>query len=110
MALGVLERVSRSDEQRGVRLRRLADRPSHSQFGLEIATDVFRGLLWVGDSYFEIDFQSSNQRKTLFATWKALSFRKENRNAKARQAFTKSLELNPRRVWAKQQSEKTPAQ
>jgi hypothetical protein len=40
--------------------------------GLEIATDVFRGLLWVGDSYFEIDFQSSNQRKTLFATWKAL--------------------------------------
>jgi Flp pilus assembly protein TadD len=38
-----------------------------------------------------------------------LSLRKENRDAEARQAFTKSLELNPNRVWAKQQLEKTPA-
>jgi tetratricopeptide (TPR) repeat protein len=41
--------------------------------------------------------------------WLGLSLRKENRDAEARQAFTKSLELNPNRVWAKQQLEKTPA-
>ena len=39
--------------------------------GLEIATGLFRGLLWVGDSYFEIDFESKDQSKTLTATWKA---------------------------------------
>jgi len=41
--------------------------------------------------------------------WLGLSLRKENRDAEARQAFTKSLELNPNRIWAKQQLEKTPA-
>ena len=41
--------------------------------------------------------------------WLGLSLRKDNKNAEARQAFQKSLELNPRRVWAKQQLEKTPA-
>jgi tetratricopeptide (TPR) repeat protein len=41
--------------------------------------------------------------------WLGLSLRKENRDAEARLAFTKSLELNPNRVWAKQQLEKTPA-
>ena len=41
--------------------------------------------------------------------WLGLSLRKENRDAEARQAFTKSLELNPNRVWAKQQLDKTPA-
>ena len=41
--------------------------------------------------------------------WLGLSLRKENRDAEARQAFAKSLELNPNRVWAKQQLEKTPA-
>ena len=41
--------------------------------------------------------------------WLALSLRKENRNAEARQAFAKSLELNPNRIWTKQQLEKTPA-
>jgi tetratricopeptide (TPR) repeat protein len=41
--------------------------------------------------------------------WLGLSLRKENRDAEARQAFAKSLELNPARVWAKQQLEKTPA-
>jgi hypothetical protein len=34
--------------------------------------------------------------------------RKLNRNAEARQAIQKSLELNPQRVWARQQLEKTP--
>jgi len=42
--------------------------------------------------------------------WLGLSLRKENKNAEARQAFQKSLELNPNRVWVKQQLEKTPAQ
>jgi tetratricopeptide (TPR) repeat protein len=41
--------------------------------------------------------------------WLGLSLRKENRDPEARQAFAKSLELNPNRVWAKQQLEKTPA-
>jgi len=40
--------------------------------------------------------------------WLGLSLRKENRDAEARQAFAKSLEINPNRVWAKQQLEKTP--
>jgi tetratricopeptide (TPR) repeat protein len=42
--------------------------------------------------------------------WKGIVLRKMNRNAEARQAFEKSLELNPSRAWAKQQLEKTPAQ
>ena len=41
--------------------------------------------------------------------WLGLSLRKENRDPEARQAFAKSLELNPNRFWAKQQLEKTPA-
>jgi tetratricopeptide (TPR) repeat protein len=40
--------------------------------------------------------------------WLGLSLHKAHRNAEARQAFQKSLELNPHRVWAKQQLEKTP--
>ena len=40
--------------------------------------------------------------------WLGLGLRKENKDAEARQAFQKSLELNPRRVWAKQQLDKTP--
>jgi tetratricopeptide (TPR) repeat protein len=42
--------------------------------------------------------------------WLGLALRKENRPAEARKAFTKSLELNPNRLWAKQQLDKTPAQ
>ena len=41
--------------------------------------------------------------------WLGIGLRKENKDAEARQAFAKSLELNPNRVWAKQQLEKTPA-
>ncbi len=41
--------------------------------------------------------------------WMGVAMRKANRNAEARKAFAKALELNPRRVWAKQQLEKTPA-
>jgi tetratricopeptide (TPR) repeat protein len=41
--------------------------------------------------------------------WIGLALRKQNRNAEARQAFAKALEINPNRIWAKQQLEKTPA-
>jgi len=41
--------------------------------------------------------------------WLGLSLRKEGRDADARQAFTKALELNPNRAWTKQQLDKTPA-
>lgn len=41
--------------------------------------------------------------------WLGLSLRKQNKDAEARQAFTKALEIDPNRVWAKQQLDKTPA-
>jgi tetratricopeptide (TPR) repeat protein len=40
--------------------------------------------------------------------WLGLALRKENKNAEARQAFSKALELDPGRVWAKQQLDRTP--
>lgn len=41
--------------------------------------------------------------------WLGLALRKENKDAEARQAFAKTLELDPNRVWAKQQLDKTQA-
>ncbi|HWB84364.1 MAG TPA: tetratricopeptide repeat protein [Bryobacteraceae bacterium] len=41
--------------------------------------------------------------------WLGLSLRKQHKNAEARQAFSKSLEIDPNRVWVKQQLDKTPA-
>ncbi len=41
--------------------------------------------------------------------WKAVTLRKANRDAEARQAFQKALQLDPDRIWAKEQLEKTPA-
>jgi tetratricopeptide (TPR) repeat protein len=41
--------------------------------------------------------------------WLGVALRRANQGEEARQAFIKSLELNPNRVWAKQQLEKTPA-
>ncbi len=41
--------------------------------------------------------------------WLGVALRKENKDAEARQALQKSLQLNPDRLWAKQQLEKTPA-
>jgi tetratricopeptide (TPR) repeat protein len=41
--------------------------------------------------------------------WKGVTLRKANHNAEARQAFEKALALNPQRLWAKQQLDKTPA-
>lgn len=40
--------------------------------------------------------------------WLGIALRKLNRNAEARKALETAVKLNPRRVWAKQQLEKTP--
>jgi tetratricopeptide (TPR) repeat protein len=53
-----------------------------------------------------IELDSKNAEAYL---WLGLSLRKEKREEEARKAFQKSLELNPTRVWAKQQLNKTPA-
>jgi tetratricopeptide (TPR) repeat protein len=42
--------------------------------------------------------------------WKGVTLRKANHNAEARQALQKALQLNPGRLWAKQQLDKIPAQ
>lgn len=42
--------------------------------------------------------------------WLGMALKKEHKNAEAREALTKSLALNPHRLWTKQQLEKTPAQ
>jgi tetratricopeptide (TPR) repeat protein len=58
------------------------------------------------------DFQKAielNPKSDEAYLWLGLATRKGNRNADARKAFLKSLELNPNRIWAKQQLDKTPA-
>lgn len=40
--------------------------------------------------------------------WKGVALRKANRNAEARAALEKAVQLDPDRVWAKQQLDKTP--
>jgi tetratricopeptide (TPR) repeat protein len=40
--------------------------------------------------------------------WLGVALRKANKNAEAHKAFEKAVALNPNRVWAKQQLEKTP--
>ncbi len=41
--------------------------------------------------------------------WLGIALRKASRNAEARKELARALELNPNRVWTKQQLEKTPA-
>jgi tetratricopeptide (TPR) repeat protein len=53
----------------------------------------------------ELDPQSAEAQ-----LWLGLALRKQNKNADARKAFQRAIELNPARVWAKQQLDKTPAQ
>ena len=60
----------------------------------------------IADFQKAIDLDPRNAEAYL---WLGLSLRKDNRNAEARQAFAKSLKLNPNRLWARQQLEKTPA-
>jgi tetratricopeptide (TPR) repeat protein len=40
--------------------------------------------------------------------WLGVALRKNNQAAEAQKAFEQSLQINPNRVWAKQQLEKTP--
>ena len=42
--------------------------------------------------------------------WLGIAQKKLHQNVEARQSLAKSIELNPARVWAKEQLEKTPAQ
>jgi tetratricopeptide (TPR) repeat protein len=42
--------------------------------------------------------------------WLGVALRRTNRNAEARKALERAVELNPNRLWAKQQCEKTPVQ
>jgi len=41
--------------------------------------------------------------------WMGIALRKQNQNTKAHEALTKSLALDPERIWTKQQLAKTPA-
>lgn len=40
--------------------------------------------------------------------WRGMALRKQGKNAEARKALARSIELNPKRLWAKTQLEKTP--
>lgn len=71
--------------------------PSSMGGGLDIALKDF-------DKALSIDPKLSEAY-----LWKGVTLRKANRNAEARQAFQKSLEINPQRMWTKQQLDKTPA-
>jgi tetratricopeptide (TPR) repeat protein len=42
--------------------------------------------------------------------WKGIALRKVNRHAEARQALRRALELDPNRLWTKEQLNKTPSQ
>jgi tetratricopeptide (TPR) repeat protein len=72
--------------------------PSGLGGGLDLAIKDFQKAS-------ELDPQSAEAQ-----LWLGLALRKQNKNADARKAFQKAIELNPARVWAKQQLDKTPAQ
>ena len=58
------------------------------------------------------DFQKAielNPKSDEAYLWLGLAMRESGRNAEAGSAFSKSLQLNPNRVWTKQQLEKSPA-
>ena len=59
----------------------------------------------LGDFQKAIQLDGNNAEAHL---WLGLTLRKLNRNAEARRAIETSVKLNPRRVWAKDQLEKTP--
>jgi tetratricopeptide (TPR) repeat protein len=69
--------------------------PSAMGGGLDLAVADFRKA---------IDLDPNNADAWL---WLGMALRKENKNADARQAFSKSLELNQQRIWTRQQLEKT---
>ena len=65
-----------------------------------------------GSSAATPDFQKAIQFDPKSAEaylWLGISLREAGKPAEARQALTKSLALNPNRVWTKQQLDKTPS-
>ncbi len=57
------------------------------------------------------DFQKAvqlNPRSAEAYVWLGVALRKANRAPEARKAFEKAVELDPNRVWARQQLDKTP--
>ena len=65
--------------------------------GLELAIKDFRKALEL------------NARNADAWLWLGIALRRTNQPEEARKAIAKSLELNPNRMWAKQQIDKTPA-
>ncbi len=63
--------------------------------------------LAIADFHKAIALDANNAEAWL---WLGVALRKDNHDAEARQAFTRSLALDARRIWVKQQLEKTPAQ
>lgn len=72
--------------------------PSALGGGPELAERDFRKAL-------ELDPKSADAY-----LWLGLTLRKMKRNADAREAFRRSLELDPNRLWTKEQMDKTPPQ
>jgi len=66
--------------------------------GIELAIKDFRKAIEL------------NPRNADAWLWLGVALRKDNQHAEAHKAIAKSLELNPNRLWAKQQLDKTPAQ
>jgi tetratricopeptide (TPR) repeat protein len=64
--------------------------------GIELAIKDFRKA---------IDLNPKNADAWL---WLGVALRRSNQPAEAQKAFAKSLEINPNRVWAREQLEKTP--
>jgi tetratricopeptide (TPR) repeat protein len=71
--------------------------PSSFGGGVDIAIKDFQKAI-------ELDPKSADAY-----VWLGIAFRKAGRNAEARKALEKALELNPARAWTKQQLAKTPA-
>jgi tetratricopeptide (TPR) repeat protein len=61
----------------------------------------------IADFRKSLEFDAKSAEANL---WLGLGLRKARQNAEARKAFERSLELNPNRIWTRQQLEKTPAQ
>jgi len=62
--------------------------------------------LAIADFRKAIELEARNAEAYL---WLGVALHKDNQNAEARQSLAKSLELNPNRVWTKQELDKIPA-
>jgi len=60
----------------------------------------------VADFRKALEFDGNNAEAWL---WLGIALRKQNQDGEARKAFGKALELDPNRVWVRQQFDKTPA-